>query len=348
MTEEHAHQKKPNYALYAAVIALVIAVAAVGYAATQGSEFSKRIAQNEESQKQAVAKITAFEAKLDSFEKKLDTRLADLEVALTVYYDGDCAFCDNAKLFNTLNSVESSLKDQGITLKTIDVRDDYEATLAKGIDRVPAFYASAEHLVKEPAGKYLQNLMDEWALSGFDAYNAKGGIALVPRVNSEMLTDPCLTQTATLQYFYSETCEYCKRVTNNDSVVINPATDARFKDVAGENLAKIEAAFGDTVKATQHCLNIHYRAENRVTLGVNKSDEELCVETQGAEKVGEASLLALKYHIATAPMFVVNCRYIFNAVTEDGIKKWLCAAKPSLPECKTLAPQASVFATNTP
>ncbi|MEM0475529.1 MAG: hypothetical protein QW343_01920, partial [Candidatus Norongarragalinales archaeon] len=209
-----------------------------------------------------------------------------------------------------------------------------ENVLEKGIDRVPAFFALSEHLLREPSGKYLQNLMDEWATAGFDAYNAKGGIVLTPRVNSEMLTEPCLSNVTTIQYFYSETCEYCKRVANNESEIVNPASNERFKYVVEEALPKIEQMFGDKISITKHCIPIHSRAENRITLGINKSDEELCVATQGIEKTNADSIIAAKYHVYTAPIFAVNCRYLFNAVTEEGIKKWICAAKPSLAPCK--------------
>ncbi len=337
--EEHAKKNdSTNTTFYVAVIALVIALAAIGYAATQGGQFSsfdKRITQNEEKQNAADAKLAAQQTLLDSFQKQLNTRLADLTVTLSVYYDSDCAFCNNDKLLLLLDNIEPGLKSQGITLERIDVSGKSDETLQLGIDRVPAFYASGVDLAKEPAGKYLQNTMTEWEMTGgFDFYNAQGGLVLTPRGNTEMLTAPCLSNVTTLQYFYSETCEHCKRLTAANGTAANPASNENFKNVVEETLPNALAKFGISVQETSHCIPIRAAIENLNFLGVNKSDAQLCVETQGQDKSVADEMLAARYHISTTPMFVANCRYVFNAVSEENIVKWICAAKPSLAGCK--------------
>lgn len=342
MSEEHSN-KNEKTTLYAAAIAIVVALAALGYAAMQGDSFAKRITQSEQKQTAALAKldkIDAFAAKLDAFEKQLSVRLADLEVALTAYYDSDCEFCDNEKLFKVLDGIEPELKNKGITLKRVDVRGDYDKILESGIDRVPAFFATGTDLLKEPSGRYLQDVMDQWAMAGFDAYNAQGGIALTPRTVSEMLTPPCLSDKTNVEYFYSETCQYCKRVNYANGTIANPASDPKFKDVLEESLQKIEGENAE-LEVTKRCLAVHSGYDNYASVKVNKSDAELCVESQGEEKTAADAQAASKYHLQppTAPLFVVNCRYLFSvkATTPDAITEPICAFKPSLQFCKTSA-----------
>ncbi|MEM0475968.1 MAG: hypothetical protein QW343_04210, partial [Candidatus Norongarragalinales archaeon] len=121
MTEERAHAKN-NASVYVAVAAIIVAFVAVGYAALQGGEFAKKIAASEQKQSEVLAKLSAFDVKLAAFEKQLAVRLAELEVDLTVYYDSDCSFCDNEKLFRVLDGIEPDMKSKGITLKRVDVR----------------------------------------------------------------------------------------------------------------------------------------------------------------------------------------------------------------------------------
>jgi hypothetical protein len=345
LTEEHAN--KNNSTLYIAVIALVIALAAVGYAATQGDAFNKRITLLEQTQTASNAKLDSSLAKmnstLDSFNTFINSRLSSVEAAMTLYYDSDCTTCQNEVLMKVLEGMAPDLKQKGITFNEVDVRgEEFENIVASGINRVPAIYASSEDLNKAPAGTALKNLIDAWSdpSYGFDYYYVQGGIALTPKSPSEMLTDPCLGNATSLQYFYSETCKYCKRVKAANGTLMNPDTDAAYKTVIGESLEQVKTAFGETLNATQHCLGVHTVFDNYETLGVNKSDEQICVETQGEPKTIADNALAARYRFSqppSVPVFVVNCKYLFkvNATTADAIKQPLCAIKPSLPACKT-------------
>jgi glutaredoxin len=368
---EHAHEARSpsergggaigaNAPLYAVIVVAVLALAALGYAAMQGDSFNKRIALVEQQQNAANAKVDQTQAaiaqmnsKLSDFDAYIKARLTDLEVTLTVYYDSDCAFCENDRLTSILDSDEPTLKKNGITLQRIDVRSDYDAILAKGIDRVPAFYASAQDLSKGQPGKNLKDFIDSLEQSGFNYYYVKDGIAMTPRTVSEMLSAPCLSDKMNVEYFYSETCEYCKRVKYANGTIANSASDPAFQNVLEESLQKVEGDFAGTLNVTRRCLAVHSSLENEASIKVNKSDEELCVETQGKEKADADEQTAAKYHLQppTAPLFAVNCKYLFSvkATTPDAITEPICILKPSLAFCKTsVSPVPSPAPTSQP
>jgi hypothetical protein len=84
---------------------------------------------------------------------------------------------------------------------------------------------------------------------------------------------------------------------------------------------------------------VHTALDNYQALGINKSDEQICAETQGEAKTAADNTLAAQYRFSqppTVPVFVVNCKYLFkvNATTPDAITQPICAIKPSLPACK--------------
>ncbi len=333
-------ESQNKFLLYAVAACAVIALAALGYAAMQGGSFDKRAAQFEQGQTAANAKLDAANAaiaqmnsRLDEFDAYIKARLADLEVTLTVYYDSDCTFCQNDELFKVLDQVEPDFKKNGVTINRVDVRSDYENILASGIDRVPAFYASTSDLQKQPAGAFLKSQMDGWEQSGFDYYLVKDGVIEVPRPISEMLTEPCLSGKTVLQYFYSQTCKACKRVENANGTIVNPPD--KQASTAGEALAQLESVFGAALDVKPSCVGTKFAYDNYREIGVNKSDEELCLATQTPEKTYSDKAQAAKYHFAKVPMFAVNCRYLFTGFAPEIIKERICAAKPSLDACKT-------------
>ncbi len=350
MAEEHelqAHSKRDNTMLYALIAVAIIAVAAIGYAAMQGDSFNKRITQLEQTQAASSSKLDSSLAQINStltnFNEYISSRLADVEATLTLYYDSDCPTCKNDILMNGLEKMAPDLKQKGITFKEVDVRGgNFDALVADGINRVPALYASSDDLNKVPAGTNLKNIIDSWAASPsvFDYYYVQGGIALSPKSPAEMLTEPCLSNKTTLQYFYSETCQYCKRVKSSNGTVVNPESNPQYANVISESLSALETEFGGTLDVSSHCLGVHLAYDNNESLGIDKSDDELCVETQGQNKTTDDAALAAKYRFSqppTVPVFVVNCKYLFrvNGTTADAIKQPLCAIKPSLAACKT-------------
>ena len=348
----HEHSKKNNNMLYAIAVVALIALAAFGYMVMQSDALNARIAQNEKTQATAQAKLDSIDAKLTQVSNYVNTRLADLTVTLTLYYDSDCASCDNERMIQSLNYMQSNFSAQGITLNQVDISGKQQTATDIGVDRVPALYASNDDLNRGNAGTYLNNFINQFATpgSGFDYYQTGNGIALTPIMFTEMLTQPCLSDKTSIDYFSSPTCEYCTRVKNANGTVVNPPTDPNYATVVNEELPKVEASMNDALNVTSHCAGARTPLDNSMTLGISKSDEQLCADAQGVNQTQADASLANKYHVVGGPRFVQNCKYVFGikAATAEEITQQLCLTKSSLPGCPAATPTATPVPTSTP
>lgn len=309
-----------------AALAVLLAVVAL-YVVLQSESINKRLESLSASSNEAGAKLSVFEAKLKAFEATLQKRLADIEVVLRVYYDSNCTFCKNYELLDQLPALTDSLREQNIRLEAIDVKGNYSFLKRLGIKRIPAFYATASSLKKSSE---LSDFFVRNERLGFTLDNVRdGAVLLVPQ--SVLISDACVfKENIRLREFYSETCPFSKRLFHANGSAINPVNETRFKNVAEESLQAIQKEFGDLLLLELRCIPVHEAPENLATLGINKSDTDLCKEKFGDAVFSETITLADDYAISKTPTFVVDCKYVFTAAGPEKIKENICLARPDI------------------
>ncbi|NYZ78229.1 hypothetical protein H0N96_02395 [Candidatus Micrarchaeota archaeon] len=274
-------------------------------------------------------KMTSMESRLTALENSFTQKLSQLGIPTQFYYDSNCKFCANADYVDLATGLVDKLKSQGIQLEIIDVKGNMTRANALGIKRLPAFYATAGAISKS---KELTDLFNELEANHFTITNAVDGLAALTNDPSEVTNDACNLKDGTvrLREFYSETCAFCIRMNYANGTAYNPATNPRYASVSNEAVEEVNKTLGSKITYEKYCIPLHTAPDNVKLIGVNKSDEELCAQKQSRQELEKASSLASDYAIASAPLFVIDCKYVFNAVTADKLKQSICAARPDV------------------
>ncbi len=274
-------------------------------------------------------RISALESRLSMLENAFAKKLLELGVPLRFYYDSSCAFCANADYVSMAAGLIDRLKDQGIQLEIIDVKGNFTQPNALGLKRLPAFYAPAFALAKS---KELSEFFKTLEENRFTIINAVNGLAALTNDASELVGGDCNLGDGKvrLREFYSETCAFCVRMNYANGTEYNPKNNPRYASVSSEAVEEVNKALGDKIIYEKFCILLHTAPDNLRLIGVNKSDDELCAAKYSREELDKANSLASDYAIQSAPFFVVDCKYVFNAVTADKLKKNICAVRPDI------------------
>lgn len=274
-------------------------------------------------------KINALENRLTLLETAFAKKMLELGVPLRFYYDSNCTFCANAKYVDMATSLIDKFKDQGIQLEIIDVKGNFTQVNALEIKRLPAFYAPTFALAKS---KELSEFFKGLEANHFTVINAVNGLVALTPDPSEITGDDCNIGDGKvrLREFYSETCAFCVRMNYTNGTAYNPKNNPRYASVSSEAVEELNKTLGDKIIYEKYCIPLHTAPDNFKLIGVNKSDDELCAQKQSKQELDKANSLASDYAIFGAPLFVIDCKYVFNAVTADKLKQSICAVRPDV------------------
>jgi hypothetical protein len=274
-------------------------------------------------------RMTAVESRLTALENSFAQKLSQLGIPMQFYYDSDCKFCANANYVDLATGLVDKLKSQGIQLEIIDVKGNMTQLNALGIKRLPAFYATAGAVSKS---KELTGLFSELEANHFTITNVVDGLAALTNDASEVTNDACNLKDGKvrLREFYSETCAFCVRMNYANGTAYNPKSNARYANISSEAVEEVNKTLGSKITYEKYCIPLHTAPDNLQLIGVNKSDDELCAQKQTRPELEKANSLASDYAIASAPLFVIDCKYVFNAVTADKLKQSICAVRPDV------------------
>ncbi len=281
----------------------------------------------------SVAKIenrmSVLESRLSMLENAFAKKMLELGVPLRFYYDSSCAFCANANYVSMATGLIDKLKDQGIQLEIIDVKGNFTQPNALELRRLPAFYAPTFALAKS---KELSEFFKTLEENRFTIINAVNGLAALTNDASELVGGDCNLGDGKvrLREFYSETCAFCVRMNYANGTEYNPKNNQRYASVSSEAVEELNKTLGNKIIYEKFCIPLHTAPDNLQLIGVNKSDDELCAAKYSREELDKANSLASDYGIQSAPFFVVDCKYVFNAVTADKLEQSICALRPDV------------------
>ena len=271
-------------------------------------------------------KISALEKRLTLLETTFANKMLELGVPLRFYYDSNCNFCSNAKYLDMATGLIDRLKNQGIQLEIIDVKGNFTKLNELEIKRLPAFYAPTFALSKS---NELSDFFRVLESKHFTVINVVDGLAAIIPDASEVAGDDCNLGDGKvrLREFYSETCSFCVRMNYANGSVYNPKSNPRYASVSQEAVQELNKTFESKLVYEKLCIPLHTALDNFELIGLNKSDEELCAAKFTRAELDKASALASDYAIQSAPLFVIDCKYVFNAVTADKLKQSICAVR---------------------
>ena len=330
--EEHKPQETQGQTLLYAVAALALVfVVFAGYTLMQLGSVTQRSAAGNDTE--VLSRLSSLEARMTVIESTSDVK----PVKLLLFYDSSCTFCNNANVLSYFDGMASNLAPYRISVQKIDVKGQESVAVAYGVKRVPAMYASSGDVVNN---KYLNTQLTQvlTSTSGFSvSYPASGNVIYFPQ-RSEILGAGCSAQgTASVEYFYSESCTACKRLIGADGFPQNPK-GPNFEYVADEGIAEAQSRFGTLLSIGKRCI------------ALNDADATKCADAVGSANFSAAQAKTEEYGTdavpVTVPTFVVDCKYVFSNLQSpsgDAIEKEICAARPDV--CTKLPAKASPTAT---
>lgn len=271
--------------------------------------------------------ISGLDRRISEVENKLQKESASAK--LFAFYDSSCGVCGNEGFLQAVTATRPQLEKEGIRLEAIDVKDNPTAALGVGVKTVPTFFASSSDLA---LNSRLVDFINQLATLQYGFFESAKGVIAQPPVSQVILSQAACSSDGSIrvQEFYSPTCAYCRRMSYANGTAYNPASTDAFREIAGESFINVTKEFGAKLNASSHCIGIHTLDENRQVLGVNASDEGLCLESVSAEAIEDAERLSDRYGLIGTPAFVVDCKYITKTRTTSSLKDALCAIRPEL------------------
>ncbi|VVB67251.1 Uncharacterised protein [Candidatus Norongarragalina meridionalis] len=340
MEEHKTNDTQGQTLLYAVAALALVFVIFAGYTLMQMNAISQKATSGNDTA--ILSRLSTLESRLSVLESTSDVK----PVKILLFYDSSCEFCNNADVLSYFDGLANNLAAYRVTAQKIDVKGQETIATAYGIKRVPAMYASAGDVMNNKyLNAYLTQVLSS-TTSGFSvSYPSNGNAIYFPQRTVVLGTGCSSSSKVSLEYFYSESCAACKRLTDADGFPVNPK-GPNFEYVADEGVAEAQSRFGPLLSVEKRCV------------ATSDADASKCATAVGEANFSAAQAKTAEYGTDAVPVampaFVVDCKYVFaNMASPSGeaMEQNICAARPDvcakLPKASpTAAP--SVNATATP
>ncbi|MBI5228853.1 hypothetical protein HY991_01995 [Candidatus Micrarchaeota archaeon] len=236
--------------------------------------------------------VTALEQRLTALEGGSPTTVTpNVTVKMKLYYMLSDPL--QTEVLKNLPGLNENLKKQGIVIELEDVGEKIQELKGAGFKSLPVIFLSEAEAEKSEQLKSQTDTMQK--VKGGYAIDAYGFLT-----NTKvLLSDGCKNKDyATLYFFYSESCPYCKQ--------------------AEPNVEKVGKDFGTMLSVENVCIKIH------------EGDDKLCTDKYGAANYTRFDNLREQYTISGTPTYVLDCKYVFGGISYDQIKAQICSARADL------------------
>ncbi|HLD75687.1 MAG TPA: conjugal transfer protein TraF [Candidatus Norongarragalinales archaeon] len=318
---------KPEWMYGTLAVLLLFMLGYAFFAQGELGELKQRLSALEKKPETTAILVNALDGRLNAVEQKLKS--ISTSAKLFAFYDSRCTVCSNEAFLQAIQLTRSNLEKDGILVSVVDVKTSPDTARSFGVRTVPTFYATTADL---SLNQKLVDFLNQLAplQYGFQE-SSLGVIAQPPTAQVIFDAQTCaLNGSVIVEEFHSPTCAFCRRVFYANGSAYNPANLSGFSEVSMEALDTVKAQMGAKINATSHCIAVHTLDENRQVLGLDTSDEGLCIEEVGSDAYKTSDALSDRYGLIGAPAFVVDCRYVSKVHNADALKTTLCGFRPDL------------------